>query len=189
MAKEIDHRVMNSLQFVSGLLSMQSRSLDDADAVAHLQLAANRVAAVAQVHRHFFAEAADQVSCIIFLRRLCADLESILGRKIQVIGDEGKIPTTSVQPIGLLVNELVTNAAKHGQGLIEVRYEIEADRHALIVSDEGRDLPKDFDPAAASQSLGMRVVTSLARQLGGELTSGHRPNGGSCFKVSFQVPQ
>lgn len=189
MAKEIDHRVMNSLQFVAGLLSMQSRSLEDADAVRHLQLAANRVAAVAQVHRHFYAEAADQASCITFLRRLCADLESILGRAIQVSGDEGNIPTTLVQPIGLLVNELVTNAAKHGQGLIQVRYEIEDDQHELIVSDEGRDLPKDFDPTSATQSLGMRVVTSLARQLGGELTSGHRPDGGSCFKVSFQAQQ
>ena len=104
-------------------------------------------------------------------------------------GDEGDIPTTSVQPIGLIVNELVTNAAKHGQGLIDVHYEIEANQHTLIVSDEGRDLPKDFDPAAASQSLGMQVVVSLARQLGGVLTSGHRPDGGTCFKVAFQTQQ
>ena len=187
MAKEIDHRVMNSLQFVSGLLSKQSRSLNDADAVGHLQLAANRVAAVAQVHRHFYADATDQASCITFLRRLCTELESILDRKIQVSGDEGNIPTTSVLPVGLLVNELVTNAAKHGEGLIEVRYEIEDNQHALIVCDEGRDLPKDFDPTAASRSLGMRVVTSLARQLGGVLTCGHRPNGNSCFKVSFEA--
>lgn len=185
MAKEIDHRVMNSLQFVSSLLSMQSRSLADAEAAGHLRLAANRVAAVAQVHRHFYAEAADEASCITFLRRLCADLASILGREIQVGGDEGNIPTTWVQPVGLLVNELVTNAAKHGQGVIDVRYGIEAGHHVLVVCDDGRDLPKDFDPAAASQSLGMRVVMSLAGQLGGALTSGHRPDGGSCFKVTF----
>jgi len=187
MAKEIDHRVMNSLQFVSGLLSMQSRALIDPDAIGHLKLAANRVAAVAQVHRHFYTDSTEQTSCIAFLRRLCADLESIVGRAIQVSGDEGDIPTTSVQPIGLIVNELVTNAAKHGRGLIEVCYEIEGNQHALIVSDEGRDLPKDFNPAEASRSLGMRVVVSLAQQLGGVLTSGHRPDGGSCFKVSFQI--
>lgn len=187
MAKEIDHRVMNSLQFVSSLLSMQSRSIGNADAVAHLKLAANRVAAVAQVHRHFFAEGVDHASCITFLRRLCADLESVLDREIHVDGDEGDVPTIWVQPIGLIVNELVTNAAKHGQGVIEVRFDIDGDAYELIVSDDGRSLPKDFDPAAASNSLGMRVVTSLARQLGGELTSGHRPDGGSCFKVSFQA--
>ncbi|MDP9109671.1 MAG: GAF domain-containing protein [Pseudomonadota bacterium] len=185
MAKEVDHRVMNSLQFVSGLLSMQSRSIKDADAVGHLQLAANRVAAVAQVHRHFYAEAADRASCIAYLRRLCADLETILDRKIRVRGDEGDIPTTSVQPVGLIVNELVTNAAKHGQGLIDVHYSIQPAQRTLIVSDEGRDLPKDFDLTAASQSLGMRVIASLAKQLGGVFTSGHRPDGGSCFKVVF----
>lgn len=188
MAKEIDHRVMNSLQFVSSLLTMQSRSLRDNEAVSHLQLAANRVAAVAQVHRHFYADDADRASCITFLRRLCEDLASILGHEIRVTGDEGNIPTTSIQPIGLLVNELVTNAAKHGRGLIEVSYEIDPTHHTLIVSDDGRDLPKDFRPAGATQSLGMQVVMSLAAQLGGELTSGHRPDGGTCFKVVFPAP-
>jgi two-component sensor histidine kinase len=185
MAKEIDHRVMNSLQFVAGLLAMQSRSPEAGEAAAHLQLAANRVAAVAQVHRHFYAEGANETSCIVFLRRLCADLEAVLDRRIAVLGDDGNVPTTSIQPIGLIVNELVTNAAKHGEGIIDVLFENKDGAHALIVSDEGRDLPDNFDPSTASKSLGMRVVISLARQLGGELTAGRRPDGGSCFKVSF----
>ena len=185
LVKEIDHRVMNSLQFVSGLLSMQARSTEGTEAAAHLLLAANRVAAVAQVHRHFYAEDAKTTSCITFLQRLCSDLETILGRTIEVRGVEGNVPTTAIQPIGLIVNELVTNAAKHGAGTIDVLYEADPDGHALIVSDEGRSLPDDFDPAAASPSLGMRVVTSLARQLGGELTAGRRPDGGTCFKVAF----
>jgi two-component sensor histidine kinase len=53
------------------------------------------------------------------------------------------------------------------------------------VSDEGRNLPDKFDTSAANKSLGMRVVASLASQLGGELTAGRRPDGGSSFKVSF----
>ncbi|MEO6433925.1 MAG: histidine kinase dimerization/phosphoacceptor domain -containing protein [Sphingomicrobium sp.] len=185
MAKEIDHRVMNSLQFVSGLLNMQSRSPDMGDATAHLQIAANRVAAVAQVHRHFYAGDEATTSCVAFLERLGADLEAILSRPIRVEGASGNVPNSWIQPIGLIVNELVTNAAKHGAGRIDVLYEIEKEMHALIVSDEGRDLPDDFNPAAASKSLGMRVVRSLAKQLGGELTSGRRPDGGSSFRVSF----
>ena len=70
MAKEIDHRVMNSLQFVSGLLAMQSRSPGVGQAATHLEQATNRVAAVAQVHRHFYADAADEVSCVAYIRRL-----------------------------------------------------------------------------------------------------------------------
>lgn len=186
MAKEIDHRVMNSLQFVGGLLAMQSRTLGVGDAAGHLQLAANRVAAVAQVHRHFYAQDANVTSCISFLRRLCADLESILDRRIKVSGDDVMVPTRSIQPIGLIANELVTNAAKHGEGLIEVLYEIDSEGHALIVADEGRNLPDDFDPAAATKSLGMRVVSSLAAQLGGTLSAGRSPHGGSCFKVAFR---
>jgi len=185
MAKEIDHRVMNSLQFVSGLLTMQARSPEMGDASAHLQLAANRVAAVAQVHRHFYAGDTETTSCIAFLKRLGADLEVILDRPIRVEGAEGAVPNTSIQSIGLIVNELVTNAAKHGAGQIDVLYEVGNGRHELIISDEGRNLPEDFDPTAASKSLGMRVVNSLAKQLGGKLTAGRRPDGSSCFKVSF----
>ena len=185
MAKEIDHRVMNSLQFVSTLLKMQARSPDIGDATSHLQLAANRVAAVAQVHRHFYAGDTETTSCIAFLKRLGEDLGANLDRPIRVEGAEGDVPNSWIQPIGLIVNELVTNAAKHGSGRIDVLYEVENEGHSLIVCDEGCNLPDDFDPAVASTSLGMRVVRSLAKQLGGELTVGRQPDGSSCFTVSF----
>src|SRR3546814_8999697 len=97
MKKEIDHRVMNSLQFIAGLLSMQSHSLDLTDAAGALQMAANRVAAVAQVHRNFYADEAEEVTVVGFLRRLCADLSRILDREIEVRGDEGAVPTRSVE--------------------------------------------------------------------------------------------
>ncbi|WP_126174593.1 sensor histidine kinase [Altericroceibacterium xinjiangense] len=186
MAKEIDHRVMNSLQFVSSLLTMQSRSPDIGEAAAHLQMAANRVAAVAQVHRHFYAGEAAETSCITFLRRLCDDLASILDREVEVDGDEGNVPTRLIQPIGLLVNELVTNAAKHGKGKISVEYRRVAGEQLLSVCDEGDGLPPGFDPAAIVESLGMRVVTSLSQQLGGELSALPRAGGpGACFSVTF----
>lgn len=186
MAKEIDHRVMNSLQFVSGLLAMQSRSPDVGEAAAHLELAANRVAAVAQVHRHFYADATDEVSCIAFLRRLCEDLAAILDREIFVEGDEAMVPTISIQPIGLIANELVTNAAKHGVGRIDVVFRRAEDTNEIIVCDEGNGLPADFDPQAATAGLGMRVITTLARQLQGTLDVGRRADGtGACIIVRF----
>lgn len=186
MAREIDHRVMNSLQFVSGLLAMQSRTPDVGTAAAHLQMAANRVSAVAQVHRHFYADEAEEASCIAFLRRLCEDLASILDRSVSVTGVDGKVPTTWIQPIGLLVNELVTNAAKHGAGRIYVTYSHEAGQHRIAVCDEGEGLPADFNPTATAKSLGMRVVTSLAKQLGGTLSAAARSGAkGACFTVTF----
>ena len=186
LAKEIDHRVMNSLQFVSGLLAMQSRSLGVGEASAHLELAANRVAAVAQVHRHFYAGAADQISCVAFLRRLCDDLSAILDREIVVQGNEEMVPTTSIQAIGLIANELVTNAAKHGAGKIDVGFRAVTDMNELVVCDEGTGLPAGFDPYAASAGLGMRVIATLAKQLQGTVDARRSEDGGgACFTVRF----
>jgi two-component sensor histidine kinase len=186
MAKEIDHRVTNSLQFISGLLMMQRRTANS-ETASGLQMAANRVAAVAQVHRHFYTDEAEETSCINFLCRLCADLSGILGTPIEVRGDEGKVPTTQIQPIGLVVNELVTNAAKHGAGRIYVDYKHVDGIHELSVCDEGEGLPNDFNPDVTS-GLGMKVVTALARQLGGQLTAKANPAGqGACFTVSYRA--
>lgn len=186
MAKEIDHRVMNSLQFVSALLAMQSRSPNVGDAAEHLEQAARRVAAVAQVHRHFYADATDEISCVAFLRRLCNELAAILDRVIVVDGDEGMVPASSIQPIGLIVNELVTNAAKHGGGRIEVEFRTTADGNRLIVCDEGKASLDGFDPYASNAGLGMRVVTTLVKQLRGKLQAGPRAEGhGACFNVQF----
>src|SRR3546814_12684541 len=77
MKKEIDHRVMNSLQFISGLLSMQSHSLDLTDAAGSLPTAAHRVYAVAQVQRNVSTDEADGVNVVGFLCSLLADLSRL----------------------------------------------------------------------------------------------------------------
>jgi two-component sensor histidine kinase len=103
-----------------------------------------------------------------------------------VHGDEGDVPTTWLQPIGLIVNELVTNASKHGAGKTDVYYRKHGDEHELSVCDQGPGLPPDFDPATGGSGLGMRVVVALARQLGGRLIAGANPAGpGSCFSIRF----
>jgi two-component sensor histidine kinase len=188
MAREIDHRVMNSLQFVSGLLTMQSSgSARGGDASERLKEAATRVAAVARVHRNFYSSDTDQASCITFLSRLCADLSEICGVAVEVSGDEGMVPTTMIQPIGLLTNELVTNAAKHGAGKINVIYRVKGDRRELSVCDQGAGVPADFD-VAHSEGLGMRVVRVLAKQLGGQVEAMANSSGqGACFRVAFAI--
>lgn len=187
MAREIDHRVMNSLQLVASMLAMQGRAIDNGDAVRALEIAAGRVGAVSRVHRHFCNADGERISCIAFLRRFCDDLSSILAHTIEVEGDEVEVPARSIQSIGLIVNELTTNAAKHAQGRIGVTLRI-ADRLCeLRISDEGDGLPAGFDPSATT-GLGMRVVTLLAGKLGGKLSCGPNPRGrGACFTVSFAL--
>ncbi|MFW6077950.1 MAG: sensor histidine kinase [Hyphomicrobiales bacterium] len=187
LGREIDHRVKNSLQFVSAMLHMQGRTPGLPPAAAEqLQMAANRVAAVARVHHNVYGDAA-AVPCIGFLRRLCDDLSGIVGRSITVDGDEGDVQTIHIQPIGLIVNELVTNAAKHGSGDIRVVYRIDGDVHELGVCDDGEGLPADFDPETSESGLGMKVVGALARQLGGRITAAPNPAGrGACFALAFR---
>ncbi len=149
-------------------------------------MAANRVAAVARVHQHFYSDDTAETSCITFLRRLCADLSGILGVALDISGDEGNVPTTLIQPIGLIVNELVTNAAKYGAGKAAVSYRISNREHELSICDEGPGLPPGFDPDRSATGLGMKVVTTLVKQLRGQLTIGVNPLGrGACFRVVF----
>jgi two-component sensor histidine kinase len=166
---------------------MQSRIPDLTDAAGQLQMAANRVGSIARVHRHFYTdEGTDTTSCITFLRRLCADLSNVLGSEIEVAGDEGEVPTRRIQPIGLIINELVTNAVKHGSGNVKVSYRIKDGMNELAVLDEGIGLPRDFDPTNSTNGLGMKVVRTLVKQLGGTLRAGAtKTSRGSCFSVIF----
>jgi two-component sensor histidine kinase len=184
MAREIDHRVMNSLQFVSSLLKMQSRTARG-DTAVQLKNAANRLAAVAHVHRNFYTEPTDRVSCVSFLKRLCSELSTVLGKQITVSGDEDSVPTTWIQPIGLIVNELLTNGAKHGGGSLAVEFRSDGQGYRLSVSDGGKGLPADYD-FARSTGLGMKVLKALSVQLDGDLSIGSNREGtGVCATVTW----
>jgi two-component sensor histidine kinase len=186
LAREIDHRVMNSLQFVSAMLRLQGKKASGAEASAEIEAAASRVAAVARVHRHFHLEEdTAKVPALTYLRRLCDDLAGILGVPIEVDGDNGLLPTTSIQSIGLVVNEFVINAAKHGAGTVRVTYRCNGSSK-ITVCDEGSGLPADFDPTTNAKGLGMKIADVLAKQLGGSFSAGPNPAGrGACFAVSF----
>lgn len=189
MAREIDHRVMNSLQFVSTLLKIQSRSVVITDVASELKIAAQRIEAVAQVHRHFYSGEGTSGDCMAFLQRLCSDLSDMLDTPVRVTGEETSVPEDWIQPIGLIVNELVTNAAKHGAGRVHVDCRTASEMIELTVTDDGPGLPKGFEIEAATQSLGMRVVTSLANQLGGRVqASGDDEGTGARFNVVLPSP-
>lgn len=191
MAKEIDHRVMNSLQLISSLLTMQGRGLGTSEAADQLALAARRVLAIAKVHQHMYlSESVEKSDCMQYLKRLCDDLSGMLRTEklgdILVEGVECELPTERIVPIGLLVNELVTNSIKHGSSRITVSLrDAESESYALSISDDGAGLPAGFDPAATG-GLGLKVVLSLVRQLGGRLLFGSGDGErGSRFTVLF----
>ena len=179
LSKEIDHRVMNSLQLVSSLLSLQGRATENAEAGRQLDSAARRVAAVAQIHRHFYLDEAETATLgLSYLQRLCAELADLMNlTSLTVQGTEARVPTRHIVPLGLITHELVTNAVKHGAGRIMVSFDPDpAGGYVLRVADEGAGLPADFRPTA-TDGLGMKVVLALTRQIGGRFTTSPGANG------------
>jgi len=186
LGREIDHRVMNSLQFVSGLLAMQAKAAGDAEASRQLEIAATRVTTVARVHRHFYRDEAVETTCALgYAERLIGDLAGVIDPcRATVAGEPTPIPTTLVMPLGLIANELVTNAAKHGAGRIWVEVVPAGRGLSLTVRDDGPGLSAGFDPAART-GLGMRVVQSLVAQHGGTFDFGAAEGGGASFRVTL----
>jgi two-component sensor histidine kinase len=188
LAREIDHRVMNSLQQVAALLNLQSREVDEASAL-QLQLASGRVAAVARVHQHIYQAGDDETfGCLRYLSRLCEDLSDMMAKdgKITVEGSEAELPINVISPIGLAVNELVTNSTKAGAKIVTVAFGRTDDQeYQLSVSDDGHGLPDDFAPDT-TRGLGMKVVRMVARQLGGTVTFGRSDRlGGAIVAIRF----
>ena len=190
LASEIDHRAMNSLQLIASLLSLQSRVVQAPETSQQLTIAANRVLAVARVHRNFAVdETTERVPVLAYLVRLCGELSDSLAADIHVEGIEASVPAKQMLAIGLIVNELATNAKKCGAGPIKVTFRPAAAGYELCVLDEGEGLPEGFTPDQHKGSgLGIRVVTALVMQLEGQLSAGPNPVGrGTCFTVTFPV--
>ncbi|MBR0947367.1 MULTISPECIES: sensor histidine kinase [Bradyrhizobium] len=164
------------------------RTLKTAD---QLKIAANRVATIASVHKRLHAlDHVGSVELKSYLENICHDLKGILPgghRNLTVEGIAVEVPTTIGVPLGYIVSELVTNSAKHADGKITIRLGMSAGGYELSVSDDGPGFPKGFDPTK-SKGLGMKIVSSLVNQIGGQTIFGVNPSGqGARFTVRFTL--
>jgi two-component sensor histidine kinase len=195
LAQEFEHRLINSLQIIVSLLSLQSRRAGP-DAAAQLTIAANRVASFGRVHRALhLLDHQENVEFKQYLQQLCEDLSGLLFRgetacTIVVEGATTNIPTMFAIPLGFVVNELITNSAKYAKSSITVRLETDpAVGHLLSVLDDGPGLPAGFDPAA-SKGFGMKIISTLVKQIGGKLQIASGDNDrGARFTVTFCAPR
>ncbi|GJD81845.1 sensor histidine kinase [Methylobacterium gregans] len=211
LAREMSHRVKNSLAIVASLLALQARSAEagpDGEAVrAALIDARSRVEAIAGVHDQLWRQgdgqsdhghdaAPGEIDLASFLQTLTANLQSGAPRhRLVCTVAPLRIAADLAIPIGLLVNELVTNAIKYAYpvadcpagGEIRVRTVLAEGRLILDVADDGVGLPEDFDIARATRSLGMRVIVNLSRQLGATLAT-PRSGPGAHFHLAVPLP-
>ncbi|MGB3724015.1 MAG: histidine kinase dimerization/phosphoacceptor domain -containing protein, partial [Pacificimonas sp.] len=176
MAREIDHRVKNSLAIVSGLLSMQSRASDSEELKSALAEASGRIATIGHVHGTLYeGESGSKVDFGAYLAKLTRELvaahtDDDVDLSIDVV--PVTMESGNAISLGLIAAELITNAVKHrcdrgGDCSLSIGCAVEDGTLALSVEDNGGGLPDGFDPAT-SMGLGMRIVTSLTRALHGD---------------------
>ncbi len=193
LARESDHRVMNSLQLVASVLGLQARSTDSKKAKGHLESARTRVQAIATVHKQLHLSGSmDMIDIGDFLTRLCQSLKlnspSFVG-DVSLRADKAMLASELASMLGLLVAELVANSFKHAlseshPGSIRVDFKSVDNGWQLRVADDGVGLPRDFDPAK-TKGVGMRVVKALVERLKASLEiSSASP--GAVFTVNFQ---
>ena len=193
LSKESDHRLLNDLQVIVSLLSLQSRASVNSEVASQLAAAADRVATIGRMHRRLhYCDGVQSVAFKQFLDDLCCDFSTMLSsvqdleRVIVVEGIDIMLSSVTAIPLGFIVNELITNAGKYGKGRITVRLERNHGKgYELSVSNEGQSLPEGFDPAA-SKGMGMRIIRSFVERIGGALRIGRCDNDqGTRFTVQF----
>lgn len=169
--REIDHRTKNNFQLAIGLLEIQARNARDQEMRLALNRAATRLQAISGVYRNLALSSSDLEAVRLhdYLRDLCDRLrEGLLSPAItlSVQADPVMVPHDLAVKIGLIVNELITNAAKHafpeGIGSVTLRLESRPGELGLMVSDDG----KGIDEESAGDGLGSKLVAMLIRQIG-----------------------
>jgi two-component sensor histidine kinase len=191
-AQEANHRFLNTLTALNGLLRTDFGGFADPAVREAVGLFSSRILAFATVHRTLSDAAGEGlVDAPAYLARLCAELCAAhlapRGLHCDFRADTGTLPREACQTLGLIIVELVTNAAKHAfsgraGGRITVCLRRSAEGWVCVVADNGRGLP---DGAGGGQ--GMTLIRGLAKRLGGELRV-HSDGGGLVVALSLPDP-
>ncbi len=181
LLREVHHRVKNNLQTVSSLLSLQSRSIDNAQVKDLIKSSQNRVISMAMVHEMLYMrEDLSKIEYKSYVQELCAYLlKSLKGThhnvKLNIDIPDIQLGIDTAIPLGLLINEAVTNSLKYGiidndQGEINITLTKESDSsYQLYIGDNGIGF-SDTLTYKNSKSLGLKLINNLARQLSGSIS-------------------
>lgn len=179
MLREIHHRVKNNLQIISGLFDKQSRQTTDEATRKLMKEGQDRVFSIALVHQNLYES--DNLTIIqikSYLETLTQNIEKSQRNEFQDIAlkldvDDSVLDIDTAIPLGLILNELITNCYKYAfkdrtKGEIQIRFRQMAKEIVLGVQDNGMGLPQNFD-IDKTKSLGINLVRGLVRQLDGKL--------------------
>ncbi len=193
LLREIHHRVKNNLQVISSLLNMQSRQLEDENVLEAIREGQSRVKAMSLIHQKLYQR--DDITRVDFndyTQNLLDQLDYLYsedGKKIekQVNAKGIQLDIDTAIPLGLILNELISNAYKYAfkeasAGKICVDLVKNENAYELKIMDNGKGLPSELD-IAKSTTLGLRLVNMLVKQLKGQMT--YSNSDGSVFSIRF----
>jgi two-component sensor histidine kinase len=196
MLKEIHHRVKNNLQIISSLLNTQSDYLRDPTALAALRESQNRVHAMALIHQKLYQSTnLAGVNMADYIREITSHLQASFDNQQAIRTQLSVLPieldAALATPIGLIINEALTNAFKYAfpqqPGSISiVLIEPTAQHFQLTISDNGIGFPPDFD-TEAGQTMGLTIMHGLSSQIDGTLRIFQ--DGGVRVSLEFEGPE
>lgn len=176
---EIHHRVKNNLAIISGLLEMQTFNSTDDKITSELKESQSRIQSIAMVHEKLYqSESLSDIALDSYIGELIRFISGTFYQnenKVEVIKDIDPISLEIQQaiPCGLILNEMITNAYKHGfkdidDGRLRISLKEEDRKIKMTVENNGSTLPEGFD-ISQSSSLGMTLIQTLVKQLDGSL--------------------
>ena len=200
LLKEIHHRVKNNLQVITGLLSLQASSITDPNIKALFGVSQYRINAMAMLHEQLYqSENLSTINYKVYLKQMVEQLiVSMKGRKHQIavdwqISEHLHLNLDTAIPLGLLINELVTNSLKYGfpeapkgQLYIHLLAQNYPD-FLLLIGDDGVGFSTEITPKS-TPSLGLKLVHQLARQLNGQVERLDQSQG-THYRIRFQEVQ
>jgi two-component sensor histidine kinase len=193
---ELSHRVANNFAAVASLMRRHAAHVADPEAKSALEQAVTQVTVMARVHRRLHAGGEEAlVDSERFLEELCADLAEALTSKCRIVlqcrACALALPLAQAVPLGLIVNELITNASKYAfadgrPGTISVALQREAEELSLTVTDDGVGMASGPRPGALRSGSGRLLIEALTQQLQGRLATLSTPEG-TRVSVTFPV--
>ncbi|ETW10951.1 signal transduction histidine kinase [Roseivivax marinus] len=193
LLEELNHRVMNSLTMIGSIIALEARRLSDEECQAALRRMRSRIDAVAALYSNLSkAHSIDTVDASDYLSALVSDIVTASGRDAQITLDfdiaRAELSTRTAVPLGLIVNEVVTNSMKYAfrdrdSGLLGLRLDREEGTLRIRIWDDGGGI----DPNARVDSgLGQKLTEAFSAQLDGTL---ERESNASGTSYTITIPE